>query len=140
MRPEVVELGPTKEDSRETFTAMDRRSFFSSMVGGIATAAAVRTWPFRVFSFPSGVELASRLTIRIVRAYDIPVAAAPPSETVLYVDREVISAEQMYRYFVASQVEMLNASRPPAYPRANRNIRLPAPLTLGLSRSARSEN
>lgn len=25
------------------------------MVGGIATAAAVRTWPFRVYSFPAAV-------------------------------------------------------------------------------------
>lgn len=34
---------------------MDRRSFFRTMVGGVATSAAVRTWPFRVFSFPSNV-------------------------------------------------------------------------------------
>jgi hypothetical protein len=25
------------------------------MIGGVATAAAMRTWPFRVFSFPSEV-------------------------------------------------------------------------------------
>lgn len=34
---------------------MKRRDFLGVMVGGIAAAAAVRTWPFRVFSFPSEV-------------------------------------------------------------------------------------
>jgi hypothetical protein len=38
---------------------MDRRSFFCSMIGGVATAAAVRTWPFRVYSFPSELRLLS---------------------------------------------------------------------------------
>lgn len=33
---------------------MNRRSFLRNLlVGGIATTAAVREWPFRVFSFPS---------------------------------------------------------------------------------------
>lgn len=46
---------------------MNRRSFFRSMIGGVAASAAVRTWPFRVFSFPtevvlpkSGVEIMAR--------------------------------------------------------------------------------
>jgi hypothetical protein len=34
---------------------MNRRSFLRSLVGGVAAAAAVRTFPFRVFSFPSEV-------------------------------------------------------------------------------------
>ena len=38
---------------------MDRRAFIGSLVGGVATAAAVRTWPFRVYSFPSELRLAS---------------------------------------------------------------------------------
>ena len=38
---------------------VDRRSFFHSMVGGVATAAAVRTWPFRVYSFPTELRLLS---------------------------------------------------------------------------------
>jgi hypothetical protein len=33
--------------------------FFHSMVGGVATAAAVRTWPFRVYSFPTELRLLS---------------------------------------------------------------------------------
>jgi hypothetical protein len=38
---------------------MDRRLFFHSMVGGVAAAAAVRTWPFRVYSFPTDPRLLS---------------------------------------------------------------------------------
>jgi hypothetical protein len=34
---------------------MNRRSFLGALIGGMATAAAVRTFPFRVFSFPSEV-------------------------------------------------------------------------------------
>ena len=32
---------------------MDRRKFLSLIVGGVAATAAVRTFPFRVYSFPS---------------------------------------------------------------------------------------
>jgi hypothetical protein len=32
---------------------MDRRNFFRGMIGGVAAAAAVRIWPFRVYSFPA---------------------------------------------------------------------------------------
>lgn len=34
---------------------MDRRGFLKMLVGGVATAAAVRTFPFRVFSFPTEI-------------------------------------------------------------------------------------
>jgi hypothetical protein len=34
---------------------MDRRNFFRTMVGGVAVAAAARTFPFRVFSFPNQI-------------------------------------------------------------------------------------
>ena len=36
---------------------MDRRGFLGMMIGGIATAAAVRTFPFRVFSFPKEIKV-----------------------------------------------------------------------------------
>lgn len=36
---------------------MDRRNFLRSLVGGVATAAAVRSWPFRVFSFPKEIRV-----------------------------------------------------------------------------------
>lgn len=32
---------------------MERRNFLRTLVGGVAVAAAARTWPFRVYSFPS---------------------------------------------------------------------------------------
>lgn len=31
---------------------MNRRSFLQTLVGGVATVAVVRTFPFRVYSFP----------------------------------------------------------------------------------------
>jgi hypothetical protein len=36
---------------------MERRGFLKLMVGGVAAAAAVRTFPFRVFSFPKEIQL-----------------------------------------------------------------------------------
>jgi hypothetical protein len=36
---------------------MNRRNFLGSLVGGIAAGAAVRTWPFRVYSFPSELKI-----------------------------------------------------------------------------------
>jgi len=41
---------------------MNRRSFLGTLVGGVATVAAVRTWPFRVYSFPSAPVLADFAT------------------------------------------------------------------------------
>lgn len=35
---------------------MNRRRFLSTLVGGVAVSAAARTWPFRVFSFPSEIK------------------------------------------------------------------------------------
>jgi hypothetical protein len=32
---------------------MDRRGFLKSLIGGVAAGAAVRAFPFRVFSFPA---------------------------------------------------------------------------------------
>jgi hypothetical protein len=36
---------------------MDRRGFLKNLIGGVAAAAAVRTFPFRVFSFPKEIKL-----------------------------------------------------------------------------------
>lgn len=38
---------------------MDRRSFIRGLIGGVAAAAAVRTFPFRVFSFPTAPIVAA---------------------------------------------------------------------------------
>ncbi len=35
---------------------MNRRNFLRSLIGGVAAAAAVRTFPFRVFSFPKEIK------------------------------------------------------------------------------------
>ena len=34
---------------------MDRRNFLRSLIGGVAASAAVRTFPFRVYSFPTEI-------------------------------------------------------------------------------------
>ena len=34
---------------------ISRRGFLGALIGGVASAAAVRTFPFRVFSFPTVV-------------------------------------------------------------------------------------
>jgi hypothetical protein len=47
---------------------MNRRSFFRKMIGGLAASAAVRTFPFRVFSFPS--EIVQPIAVKFIRAFD----------------------------------------------------------------------
>jgi hypothetical protein len=42
---------------------MDRRGFLRLMGGGVATAAAARTFPFRVFSFPTQILTAAGLDL-----------------------------------------------------------------------------
>jgi hypothetical protein len=37
---------------------MNRRGFLGTLVGGVAAGAAVRSWPFRVFSFPQNIVIA----------------------------------------------------------------------------------
>lgn len=39
---------------------MNRRNFLTTLVGGVAVAAAVRTWPFRVYSFPTDIKVVPR--------------------------------------------------------------------------------
>jgi hypothetical protein len=41
---------------------MDRRNFLRKMIGGVAAAAAVRTFPFRVYSFPTELSYPGRLS------------------------------------------------------------------------------
>jgi hypothetical protein len=35
---------------------MNRRNFLGTVVGGVAASAAIRTWPFRVYSFPKDIH------------------------------------------------------------------------------------
>ena len=46
---------------------MNRRSFLSTLVGGVAVAAAQRAWPFRVYSFGSEVKPPLALELENVR-------------------------------------------------------------------------
>lgn len=61
---------------------MNRRSFFRTMIGGVATAAAVQAFPFRVFSFPS----------EIAPATTFPALLAPNLNTLstVYYDRAAL--------------------------------------------------
>ena len=45
---------------------MERRTFLRTLIGGVAAAAAVRTFPFRVFSFPSRPVIAPDTARRIL--------------------------------------------------------------------------
>lgn len=36
---------------------MERRGFLKALIGGVAVAAAVRTFPFRMYSFPSEIKV-----------------------------------------------------------------------------------
>lgn len=51
------------------------RNFLKTLIGGIAATAAVRTWPFRVYSFPSEIKLGdivgSNVIIRIPSRFAI---------------------------------------------------------------------
>lgn len=38
---------------------MNRRNFLSTLISGLAATAAVRSFPFRVFSFPKEIKLAN---------------------------------------------------------------------------------
>lgn len=84
---------------------MNRRDFFRrGIVGGVAAAAAVREWPFRVFSFPSVIEPATQISaIRFVKCFDIFEARMVNRFDVLYgfgklkleLPRAIESAEQL---------------------------------------------
>lgn len=38
---------------------MQRREFIRTLIGGVVAGAAVRTWPFRVYSFPPNLSIYS---------------------------------------------------------------------------------
>jgi hypothetical protein len=49
-------IGKLRKECQE-MSVSDRRNFIEILVGGLAASAAVRMWPFRVYSFPSKIEL-----------------------------------------------------------------------------------
>lgn len=55
---------------------MDRRGFLRSLIGGVAAGAAVRTFPFRVFSFPTEIV--------------VPEPILPAELAMIYYDRQAL--------------------------------------------------
>ena len=55
---------------------MERRKFLKTLFGGLAAAAAVRTWPYRVYSFPTEIKEFG-LSVRFVRGFDAEVSMLP---------------------------------------------------------------
>lgn len=101
---------------------MDRRSFFRSMIGGVAATAAVRTWPFRVFSFPN--ELAMPLPLfaeKYIRGIDLTALEKQYRAGVLgkvhgfdwYFD-EVISVESAMKVNHSADMRLLNGETWPS--------------------------
>lgn len=58
---------------------MNRRAFFGRVVGGIAAGAAVRSWPYRVFSFPT--QPIAITAARIHEALEMPIALRGPNRS-----------------------------------------------------------
>ena len=51
---------------------LSRRGFIGSLVGGLAATATVRTWPFRVFSFPSDIVVSQPGTYAAIARTSYP--------------------------------------------------------------------
>jgi hypothetical protein len=51
---------------------LNRRAFLGTLIGGTVAAAAIQTWPFRVYSFPTDIIIPEvGPSIRVIRAYDL---------------------------------------------------------------------
>jgi len=62
----------------------DRRNFLGTLIGGIAGAAAVRTWPFRVYSFPLEISPAKLLVMEYVKLVNGTIIVSPRQKTGLW--------------------------------------------------------
>ena len=77
---------------------MDRRKFLQTLVGGVAATAAVRSWPFRVFSFPSEIAAPPMLTrIDILQGWS---ALKPDFAVRVFNEGDIISFGKDPRRFV----------------------------------------
>lgn len=56
---------------------MNRRNFLHTLIGGVSASAAVRTWPFRVYSFPSQFTFPRLSSDQAQKAYDVLTKAVP---------------------------------------------------------------
>jgi len=69
---------------------MNRRSFLTSLIGGIAATAAVRIFPFRVYSFPSAIRpVAAVLTPQMLRQlYSVMGSISPLEPLTFYLNKD----------------------------------------------------
>lgn len=57
--------------------AMNRRNFLHTLLDGVSASATVRTWPFRVYSFPSQFAFPTRSPEEAQRVYEVLRKAIP---------------------------------------------------------------
>lgn len=91
---------------------IDRRKFLSTMIGGIAASAAVRTFPFRVFSFPSApriVEIDWLNSTVMIDGMQWSFEMFAMYKT--HMDKAVWQAFAVPKGFLAPRVDYKNASR-----------------------------
>jgi hypothetical protein len=76
---------------------MKRRDFISKLVGGVATAAAVRSWPFRVFSFPSQVAPSpDYMKLRDISLLDLEPVVRPLYDVYGIIQSSKLDAPQLF--------------------------------------------
>ena len=87
---------------------MNRRGFLRALVGGVATATAVRTFPFRVFSFPSEIVTPPMVHISEVGVWDELTATTLEhlKEDILY-DNFFIDTAWIRRFRTARELEFV---------------------------------
>lgn len=92
---------------------MNRRAFLSTLVGGVAAAAAVRTFPFRVYSFPKEPVRIAAWEKTYIDAFRLQMATiyqVPPSFLCAYNDKSYAAARQLnaefFKHLVHPYVEL----------------------------------
>lgn len=85
---------------------MNRRAFLSSLIGGVAASAAVRTFPFRVYSFASEIVVVNTPGMAFFAAEleklawqpHIPLSALTWTRDILDVENKIIGKAQIKRW------------------------------------------
>lgn len=68
---------------------MNRRGFLRTIIGGVAAGAAVRTWPFRVYSFPTEPKICTTFEEAMRQYYSYGIAYYRiPSERLDFINLE----------------------------------------------------
>jgi hypothetical protein len=77
---------------------IQRRDFIRQLIGGIAVTAAVRTWPFRVYSFPSKPEFTGRgMAFLVAELERLDVYLHPPLSAGVWLDESPALDALRYR-------------------------------------------